>query len=68
MRNLKRQIARDRLSIMGVGNVNRKLSQKRDGVPLWRAVLQGDFGQKAERAQMNYGKLLKAKKHERKLA
>lgn len=62
MRKYKRQIAKDRLAIMGTGNVNKKMSKKRDGLPLWKAVLTGEFGKTAERAQMNYGKLLKAQK------
>ena len=62
MRKYKRQIAKARLTIMGVGNVNRKMNKNREGVPLWRAVLTGDFGKKAERAQMNFGKLIKAER------
>lgn len=51
MRKYKRQIARARLTVLGVGNVNRKMGNKRDGVPLWRAVLTGDFGKQALKAQ-----------------
>ena len=63
MRKYKRAIAKARLAAMGVGNVNRKMSVKMDGVPGWRRALYGESGKAAHRAQMNLGKLLKAKKH-----
>ena len=66
LRKYKRQIAKDRLECANFGNVNKKLHVKRDGLPLWRAVLTGKGGRDAERVQMNYGKLLKAKREERK--
>lgn len=62
MRKIKRQIAKDRLAIMGVGNVNKKLHVRKGGLPMWKAVLTGKFGKDAERAQMNYGKLIKAQR------
>ncbi len=62
MRKYLRQMAKARLKAMGVGNVNRKMKNRKDGVPLWQAVLYGDSGKDAERAQMNYGKLLKAQR------
>ena len=51
MRKYKRQIARERLTIIGVGNVNKKMGKKNNGVPMWRAVLTGDLGKQAEKAQ-----------------
>ena len=66
MRELKRSIAKARLQVMGVGNVNRKLKRRKDGRPLWRVVTEGKSGKDAERAQINYGMLLRAKKQERK--
>lgn len=62
MRKYQRQIAKARLAAMGVGNVNRKMKKRKDGVPLWRAVTEGKSGMDAERVQMNYGKLIKAKR------
>lgn len=59
MRKYRRQIAKERLTSMGVGDVNRKLHVMRDGLPLWKAVLTGAFGKKAEKAQMDYGKMMK---------
>ena len=56
-------IAKARLKAMGVGNINRKFGNKKDGIPLWKAVLFGKSGEDAERAQMNLGKLIKAQKH-----
>lgn len=44
MRKYLLQIAKERLKALGVGNVNKKLARKnKDGVPLWRAVLTGEF-------------------------
>ena len=66
LRNVKRQIAKARLTVMGVGNVNRKLKKKKDPTdrnefPNWKKALYGKTGEEAHRAQMNLGKLLKAK-------
>ena len=59
-RKQKRQIAKARLTAMGFGRVNRGMSKaSADGIPNWRRVLEDE---NAERAQMNLGKLLKAKK------
>ena len=66
LRKYKREIAKNRLECANFGNVNKKLHVKRDGLPLWRAVLTGKGGRDAERVQMNYGKLIKAKREERK--
>ena len=52
LRKYKREIARNRMQIMGIPN--RKM------FVLWRRVLTGKKGKDAERAQMNYGKMLKA--------
>ena len=69
LRNVKRQIAKARLTVMGVGNVNRKLCRKKDAdgkqdkkeLPNWKKALYGKTGEEAARAQANYGRLLKAK-------
>lgn len=71
LRKQKREIARARLTAMGVGNVNRKMSLKndpkdRDELPNWKKALYGKTGADAHRAQMNLGKLLKAKAEGRK--
>ena len=73
LRNVKRQIAKARLTIMGVGNVNRKLARKRDAngkqdkkeIPNWKRALYGKTGEEAARAQANHGRLLKAKEQGR---
>lgn len=57
IRSIKRQIARARMTIMGVGNVNRKMSYKdASGVPNWRKAL----GKKAHDAQIADGRRRKA--------
>lgn len=68
LRKAKRQIAKARLTAMGVGNVNRKMSRrKEDGVPNWRKAIEGKTGEDAHRIQMNYGKLKKARRVNRKI-
>ena len=62
LRKYKRSIAKARLMTANFGNINKKFSTRKDGVPLWRAVLTGKEGRDAERVQMNYGKLIKAQK------
>ena len=62
LRKYKRDIAKARLAAANFGNINKKFSTRKDGVPLWRAVLTGKEGRDAERVQMNYGKLIKAQK------
>ena len=66
VRSAQRQIAKARLKVMGVGNINRKLSVKKDGVPAWKRALFGKSGEKARRAQMNLGRLLKAREESKK--
>ena len=62
LRTYKRQIAKARLQVIGAGNVNKKMSKKNpEGVPTWKLMLSGKTGQEAHRAQMNLGKLIKAK-------
>ena len=59
LRNVKRQIAKARLSVMGVGNVNRKLGRKKDAdgkqdkkeLPNWKKALYGKTGAEAAKAQ-----------------
>lgn len=52
LRKYKREIAKDRMRIMGIPN--RKMKR------VWRRILSGKTGADAERVQMNYGKILKA--------
>lgn len=66
IRSVKRQIAKARLTVMGVGNVNKKLKLKKDGVPNWKKALYGKTGEEAHRAQMNLGHLIKARDKSRK--
>lgn len=55
------------MAVMGVGNVNKKLKRKdAEGVPNWKKVLYGKIGEEAHRAQMNHGRLLKAKEESKK--
>lgn len=42
MRKYLRQIAKMRMKIMGVGNVNKAMSRERRGVKNWRRVLNED--------------------------
>lgn len=60
LRNVKRQIAKARMMATGVGNVNKKLRLVKGGMPNWKRALYGKTGEKAHRAQMNLGRLLKA--------
>lgn len=60
LRNVKRQIAKARMAATGVGNVNKKLSLKKDNIPNWKRALYGQTGEQAHKAQMNLGRLLKA--------
>ena len=63
IRSIKRQIARARMTIMGVGNVNRKMSYKdASGVRNWRKAL----GKKAHDAQIADGRRRKAAAEARK--
>ena len=52
MRKYLRQIAKARMTLMGVGNVNEKMRLKgEDGVPNWRKAVSGESGEKARRLQ-----------------
>ena len=42
MRKYKRQIAKARLKLLGVGNVNKAMSREYRGVKNWRRVLNED--------------------------
>lgn len=66
IRAIKRQISKARLKVMGVGNINKKLSVKKGGVPAWKRALYGKSGEEAHKAQMNHGRLLKAKEEAKK--
>ena len=66
LRRIKRQIAKARLSAMGVGNVNKKMRLKKEyGLQNWKRALYGETGEEAHKVQMNLGKLMKAKKQGR---
>lgn len=67
IRSIKRQIAKARMAATGVGNVNRKLHLKKDGVPNWKRALYGKTGEQAARAQLNLGKLLNAREQGKKI-
>lgn len=60
LRNVKRQIAKARMAATGVGNVNKKLSLKKDNIPNWKRALYGQTGEQAHKAQMNLGHLINA--------
>lgn len=66
IRSVKRQIAKARLKVMGVGNINPKMKDKKDGIPLWKRTLYGKSGEAAWKAQMNLGRLIKAKDESKK--
>lgn len=66
LRAYKRQIARARMTIMGVGNVNKKMKLKKYDIPNWKRALYGKTGDEAHRAQMNLGQLIKARDESRK--
>lgn len=62
MRKLKRSVAKARLAVLGVGNINRKLRNVKDGLPLWRVVTEGESGKEAAQAQFLNGQKIKAAK------
>lgn len=52
LRNIKRQIAKARLKVIGVDRINRRLSDTNaEGVPNWKTALQDE---KAHMAQIAY--------------
>ena len=61
MRKHLREIARDRMTAAGVGNVNRKMARVQDGMKNWRRALTGESGKAAFKAQMLQG--MQIKKH-----
>ena len=66
-RSLKRQVARARMTLMGIGNVNRKMSYKdASGVKNWEKALFGKTGKQAHDAQMADGRRRKQKEEARK--
>ena len=66
VRSVQRQIAKAMLKVMGVGNINPKLKDKKDGVPLWKRALYGKSREAAWKAQMNLGRLIKAREDSKK--
>ena len=61
VRSIKRQIAKARMRVMGVGNVNSMMSTEEGETQHWKSVLYGKTGEEAHKAQMNLGKLIKAR-------
>jgi hypothetical protein len=55
MRRNLRQIAKDRLTAAGAGNVNGKMAKVVEGQKVWRRALTGATGKRALRAQMLAG-------------
>ena len=67
MRKYLRQIAKARMTIMGIGNVNKKLHLKNhEGIPNWKVALYGKTGQEAEQAQWKDGQRIKQAKEAKK--
>lgn len=62
MRKYERQIARARLTDLGVGKVNKAMGRENDGVKNWRRALTGDTGKAAARAQIMAGRKRKAER------
>lgn len=56
MRKYLRQIARNRMKALGVGNVNRQMSRVQDGIKNWLRALTGETGEAARQAQMKVGR------------
>lgn len=61
VRSIKRQIAKARMRVMGVGNENSVMSAKEGDMQYWKRALYGKTGEEAHKAQMNLGKLIKAR-------
>ena len=56
IRTIERQIAKGRMKAMGVGNVNKKMSNaKIENGQLWKAVLNGEYAKQALAAQLSNG-------------
>ena len=55
IRSIERQIAKSRMAAMGVGNVNKKVSGRKDDVPNWKRVLSGDMAKQGLAAQLGHG-------------
>jgi len=70
IRTIKRSIAKGRLSCMGMGNVNKKLSMVwKDGRKVWVAALTGKTGRDSRLYQLNAGKRkIEKDKRDRQLA
>ena len=60
-RALKRAVAKGRLKALNAGRINRNFHILRGGVPTWKRALYGKSGEAAHKAQMNLGKLIKAR-------
>lgn len=66
-RGLARSVAKNRMTIMGIGDVNRKMHMRKGGQTYWRGFLVGKSGEAAEKAQMAYGKAHLAKKSKKQI-
>lgn len=52
LRKYRRQIAKDRMRVIGIDRINRRMSEKNaEGVPNWKTAL---IDEKAHRAQIAY--------------
>ena len=66
IRSIEWQIAKSRMAAMGVGNVNKKVSGVKGGVPNWKRVLYGDMAKKGLAAQL--GQAVRSKRKIRRVS
>lgn len=52
MRKYKRQIARARMTALGIDRVNRKMAKNTPAGKLWRQFLTGKYAEQGKRAQI----------------
>lgn len=53
MRKYLRQIAKARMKVLGVGNINQKMSRRNEeGLPMWRAFITGEYSKAGRDAQI----------------
>lgn len=55
IRSIERQIAKSRMAAMSVGDVNKKVSGVKGGIPNWKRVLYGDMAKRGLAAQLGQG-------------
>lgn len=69
LRAIKRQVAKARLTAMGLDRINKRLSYvSSDGLPNWRKAITGESGEAAHKKQMTEGRKIKRQDEARKLA